>query len=195
MDIVLNPPNLPDYPYVIEKIKGKIYRMARPAIPHIKVGTAIVGILYHHFRGKKCEFFLEPQVQLGEDVVAPDACVVCDLSKVQYAKIVGAPDLVIEILSPSTGKKDRTEKRILYGEHGVKEYWIIDPKSGSVEIWLLPPDATKLELHDSAYFQTEADKNNLAKYGGQNMITEDFTSPTFPDLTVKLSELFEYMNN
>jgi len=183
----------PGYFPVIEKIKGKIYKMARPAIPHIRAGTAIFGILIPYFRGRKCEFFIEPQVQLGEDEVAPDACVVCDPSKVHDAKIVGAPDLIIEILSPSTGKKDRTDKRILYGEHGVKEYWMIEPKVGSIEIWLLLANEAKLELHDSVYFQSEETKNDLIKYGGENMIVEEFTSPTFPDLTIRLSELFYYM--
>jgi len=186
--------NFPSYPTVIEKIKGQIYKMARPAISHSRAGRNIKSIFHLHFRGKECEFFDEPQVQLGENEVAPDACVVCDPSKVTETKIVGAPDLVIEILSPSTAKKDRTDKRILYGEHGVREYWIVDPKSGSVEIWLLLPNERRLDLHDSAYFQSEETKKDILKYGGANMIVEEFTSPTFPDLTIKLSELFDYLS-
>jgi len=187
--------NFPHYFPVIEKIKGKIYKMARPAIPHSRAKVSINRILGNHFYGRECEFFDEPQVQLGENEVAPDACVVCDPSKVTETKIIGAPDLVIEILSPSTGKKDRTEKRILYGEHGVKEYWMIEPKIGSVEIWLLHLNGTELKLHDTVYLQSEEVKGNLIKYGGQNMITEEFTSPTFPDLTIQLSELFNYLGN
>ena len=192
MDNVMNFPN---YFPTIESIKGKIYKMARPAIVHSWAGVSINRILGNYFYGKKCRLFNEPQVQLGENEVAPDACVVCDATKVTETKIVGAPDLVIEILSPSTGKKDRTDKRILYGEHGVKEYWMLEPKIGSVEIWVLPPNGNELVFHDSVYFQSEETKSDLIKYGGQNMIVEEFTSATFPDLTIQLSELFNYLVN
>jgi len=183
----------PGYLPVIETIKGKIYKMARPAIPHIQATTNIYRILGNYFYGKDCKFFAEPQVQLGENEVAPDACVVCDPSKVRKTKIVGAPDLVIETLSPSTGRKDRIDKRVLYGEYGVIEYWIVDPRSGSVDIWLLPENGIELVLHDSAFFQSEEDKNDLIKYDRQHLIVEEFTSPTFPDLTIQLSELFDYL--
>lgn len=187
MDVAIN---LPNYNYVIEKIKGEIYKMARPSISHIRASRSVFRILDNHFVGTSCEFFPEPQVQLGADEVAPDACVVCDPSKIMETKIVGAPDLIIEILSPSTRKKDIEKKQPLYEEHGVKEYWTIDPKAGVVEVRVLTEGKYKNTIYP---LLSEHDKEELTMYGRHNEIIEEFTSPTFPDLTVKLSELFDYM--
>ena len=70
-------------------------------------------------------------------VVQPDICVVCDLSKLDELGCCGAPDMIVEILSPSTNKKDVTEKFTLYEEHGVKEYWIVHPNDKAVTVFLL----------------------------------------------------------
>ena len=84
-----------DYPYVIEKIKGIIHQMARPAMNHVNAGANLSFLFKGHFWGKECRFYPEPDVQLGDDTVSPDACVVCDPVKVHDLRIVGAPDLVI----------------------------------------------------------------------------------------------------
>jgi Uma2 family endonuclease len=70
-------------------------------------------------------------------VVQPDICVVCDLSKLDELGCCGAPDMIVEVLSPSTFKKDVTEKFALYEEHGVKEYWIVHPKDRAINVYLL----------------------------------------------------------
>jgi len=184
---------LPSYPRVIEMIKGQIYKMARPAISHVRASRSIFRILDNHFQGKKCEFFPEPQVQLGDDEVAPDACVVCDPSKVTKTKIVGAPDLVIEILSPSTRRKDMEAKHPLYEEHGVKEYWMIEPVSGDVTIYSLLENGKYNNPPRTYPLLSEEDKTNMARDGLHYLIIEEFTSPLFPELTIKLSELFEYL--
>jgi len=184
---------LPDYPYIIERIKGVIHQMARPALNHIEAGDNLTMLIKKHFRGKECKFFSEPLVQLGADEVVPDICVVCDRSKLTKTRIVGAPDLVIEILSPSTRKKDVEEKYPLYEECGVREYWMVDPQSGHVEIHVLGSDG-KYEKPLSYPFQTEDEKKDLVKYGRPHAITEEFTSVIFPDLTIQLSALFDYLN-
>ena len=182
----------PDYPYVIEKIKGVIHQMARPATNHIKTGANLSFLFMRHFWGRECEFFPEIDVRLGENSVSPDACVVCDLSKVNDMRIVGAPDLVIEILSPSTKKKDEKDKFQLYEEHLVREYWLVDPKSGSVQIWVLS-DENKFVLTTTVAFISEDEKEKLREHNYDHLIIEEFTSTIFPDLTIQLSELFDYL--
>ena len=75
-----------------------------------------------------------------DTVVQPDICVICDLSKIDKYGCCGAPDMIVEILSPSTLKKDVTEKFALYEEHGVKEYWIVHPEDKAITIFLLQED-------------------------------------------------------
>jgi Uma2 family endonuclease len=69
--------------------------------------------------------------------VIPDFIVVCDPDKIKRNKILGAPDLVVEIISSSSAKIDRIDKRLAYQRAGVKEYWIIDPANQLVEVYQL----------------------------------------------------------
>ena len=75
-----------------------------------------------------------------DTVVQPDICVICDLSKLDKRGCCGAPDMIVEVLSPSTARKDMTEKFNLYEEHGVKEYWIAYPESEAIHVFLLQED-------------------------------------------------------
>jgi Uma2 family endonuclease len=72
-----------------------------------------------------------------QDWVQPDIIVVCDRNKINLKNIVGAPNLAIEILSPSTARNDRLIKVSAYQKAGVKEYWIVDPSNEYVEVFLL----------------------------------------------------------
>jgi len=72
-----------------------------------------------------------------QTVVQPDICVVCDPSKIEDYGCLGAPDMIVEILSPTTGKRDLNEKFLLYEESGVKEYWVVYPKDGAVQVFLI----------------------------------------------------------
>ena len=74
------------------------------------------------------------------NVVQPDICVICDLSKLDEKGCLGAPDLIVEVLSPSTLKYDWNYKFNLYEAAGVREYWIVDPKAKVVNVFLLQPD-------------------------------------------------------
>ena len=71
------------------------------------------------------------------DVVQPDVFVVCDEKKITEANIQGAPDLIVEVLSPATALKDKREKKVLYEKYAVKEYIIVDPAAQYVERFLL----------------------------------------------------------
>ena len=87
----------------------------------------------------RCQIFYAPiDVYLSDDtVVQPDIIVVCDSEKIVKKGCVGAPDLVVEILSPSTAKADWKDKFALYEEAGVREYWIVHPEDRLVHVFRL----------------------------------------------------------
>lgn len=120
----------------LEILKGKIFRMSpAPAISHQKIARNLTGELYYYFKGKTCQLFAAPfdvvlknKNGLEDSVVQPDLCVVCDPKKLENDKrCLGAPDLIIEILSPGNTKKEMRNKYELYEETGVMEYWAVRP--------------------------------------------------------------------
>ncbi|RKO61884.1 Uma2 family endonuclease [Caldibacillus debilis] len=143
-----------------EVLDGKIISMAPSPTPeHQSVSIQLSIEFGSYLRGKDCSVLAAPiDVYLFEDYqnewidekvrnwVCPDLIVVCDKNKIQKNRIVGAPDLVVEILSPATAKIDRMDKRLAYGRARVKEYWIVDPANRLVEVYL--PRNGSLELHN-----------------------------------------------
>ena len=120
----------------VELIKGFIVKMSpAPNRFHQKVSANISGIFYQIFRNKSCNFYAAPfDVRLpipskkkDTTVVQPDFCVICDASKLDDTGCNGAPDLIIEILSPNNSKHDLDTKFKLYEEAAVLEYWIVEP--------------------------------------------------------------------
>ena len=122
-----------------EIIEGVVYDMSpAPSTEHQRISFGLSGILYNFLKGKQCQAFAAPfDVRFSEDkndadeaienVVQPDIVVICEKRKVDKRGCLGAPDIVIEILSPSTAYKDQTEKLALYERHAVKEYWVFNP--------------------------------------------------------------------
>ncbi|MBQ6359844.1 MAG: Uma2 family endonuclease [Lachnospiraceae bacterium] len=116
-----------------ELIDGVLYDMASPTSVHQTIG----GFIYHKMmdhvmrKGGSCLPLIAPlDVQLDMDdrtIVEPDVMVVCDRSKVTRKRVFGAPDMIIEVLSPSTARKDSFLKLHKYANAGVREYWLIDP--------------------------------------------------------------------
>ncbi len=105
----------------------------------------------NYLEGKPCEVYLAPfDVRLSEDlaasdeetttVVQPDISIVCDHEKLDDRGVKGAPDLVVEIISPSTAKRDITTKYELYQRHGVKEYWLMYPNDRMLLVYRLSDD-------------------------------------------------------
>ena len=132
----------------IEIIDGDAFMMAPPSRAHQAAVTALVGQLYDYLKGKTCKvyaapFAVRPFEEDGdrpEDVdtlVEPDISVVCDPSKLDDAGCKGAPDLAMEVLSPSTMRHDRFTKFNLYQRAGVREYWIVDPAGKTVQVFVL----------------------------------------------------------
>jgi Uma2 family endonuclease len=119
----------------LELIKGRIFKMGGPATLHQQISMNLGFKLHGFLRGKPCKVFAAPfdvrlpQQSLDEKaihtVVQPDLCVICDSSKIDTKGCIGAPDIVVEILSPGNNRKELKNKFEVYEEAGVKEYWII----------------------------------------------------------------------
>jgi len=133
---------------LVELIRGKIYKMSpAPSSNHQDISIQFLDQMLDYFRNKECSIFHAPFdvyfVHEGEhykeskNIVEPDLCVICNASKIKKFGCVGAPDLLVEILSPSTLTKDRKLKFELYEEFGVLEYWIVSLTNHSVTIHLL----------------------------------------------------------
>ena len=116
----------------IELIDGVIYDMSAPTDIHQLIILELSTIFREYIRRHKgqCIPVISPiDVQLGEDdrtIVQPDIAIVCDRNKFKNGRIKGALDLIVEVLSPSTRKKDMVTKLSKYMEAHVREYWIVD---------------------------------------------------------------------
>lgn len=133
----------------VELIDGEVYMMAPgPSFEHQSISMAIALQLGKHLEGKRCRVLCAPfdvclfernddEPYEADTVVQPDIFVVCDPSKWDKRCCKGAPDLIIEILSPSSRQRDRLTKLNLYQRAGVKEYWIVDPDEKTVIVMTL----------------------------------------------------------
>jgi Uma2 family endonuclease len=133
---------------MVELIKGRVFKMnAAPKRLHQKISLKVAIKLYSFLEGKPCEVYEAPfDVRLpikskkNEDVftvVQPDICVICDKRKLDDAGCIGAPDLIVEILSKGNNKKELQNKYEVYEESGVHEYWIIHPDEQTLLIYTL----------------------------------------------------------
>jgi len=132
-----------------ELIDGEAYFMApAPNLEHQEVAGEIFRQIANALIGKKCRVFIAPidvrltqQVDSNDDqidtVVQPDVIVVCDNSKLDRRGVCGAPDWVLEVLSPATASHDQIKKRKLYERHGVREYWLVHPIDRILTIYRL----------------------------------------------------------
>jgi len=163
----------------VELIKGKVFKMGAPNVGHQRISVNILGVLYTKFHGKSCEVFSAPfDVRLpvpkaGKDttVVQPDLCIICDPQKLLNARSCdGAPDLVMEILSPGNTSHEMHTKYELYRDSGVKEYWIVQPSEKTVLIYIL----------------------EKGEYIGLKPFVEDMVvqSPLFPALRICVADVF-----
>ncbi|MCL2009275.1 MAG: Uma2 family endonuclease [Synergistaceae bacterium] len=123
-----------------ELIDGEVFCMSPgPGTEHQSLSGNLFGRLFNYFNGKECRVFAapfdvtlpkgnEPEDEI-DTVVQPDIMILCDMLKLQRNGIKGAPDVVFEILSPSTAHRDLDDKFRLYERAGVKEYVIVDPQN------------------------------------------------------------------
>ena len=133
----------------LELIKGHIYKMSpAPATKHQIATGNLFGELRTLLKKKKCKVFVAPfDVRLPRKdrtkdnqittVVQPDICVICDETKIDARGCCGAPDLVIEILSPGNSSHEVKTKFELYEQAGVKEYWVVNPAEENLVVFIL----------------------------------------------------------
>jgi len=129
-----------------ELIDGVPYMMSAPNRQHQKILGNLFLQFGNYLKGKSCEVYFAPfDVRLNWDtldntVVQPDLLIVCDHSKLDKAGCKGSPDMVVEILSPSTSRYDRNLKFHTYKNAGIREYWIIDPEPETLAVHILKDD-------------------------------------------------------
>ncbi len=126
-----------------ELIDGELYAMASSERIHQELVMELSGGIFSHIRSKEgdCRVYPAPfGVRLSEEedtVVEPDITVVCDKNKLTKKGCTGAPDWIIEIVSPGNPAHDYIDKLKLYTNAGVREYWIVDPESRSVAVYII----------------------------------------------------------
>ena len=157
-----------------EIINGQAYAMTpAPSVRHQKIVGRLYVKLENSLSGNPCVPLVAPtDVVLDEvNVVQPDILVVCDQSKITEANIQGAPDMVIEVISPSTTLKDRREKKAIYERFGVLEYILVYPEDGIIERYYLED----------------------RKFSGPDLLNWDETLHLhiFPELDISLMDIFE----
>ena len=151
----------------IEILEGEAVMMSPPTRAYQEILMEMARQIANFLEGKKCKVYPAPfAVHLFEKpgdapddvdtMVEPDISVVCDNSKLDSHGCKGAPDMVVEILSPSTRRHDRLVKLGLYQKAGVQEYWIADPENQTVQVFLLD-DSGALRLHE------DYGRNDIAK--------------------------------
>ena len=132
----------------VELIDGEVYDMSpAPSRRHQEISTELLRQIANHLKNRECSVYAAPfDVRFAEAdesdketdcVVQPDISVICDPRKLDDRGCKGAPDFIVEILSPSTESKDYIVKKDLYERHGVKEYWLIHPPDSLLIVYRL----------------------------------------------------------
>lgn len=164
----------------VELILGKIFPMSTSPGTQHQHTLAVLSFGLHRHLHNICRIFPAPfdvvltsesDIRKAPTVVQPDITVICDPSKIKEGGCFGAPDLIVEVISPSTVKKDLHEKLELYESYGVSEYWIVHPKDKTLIIMTLNSEGTYI----SSRPLTEGDKVD---------------SKVFPGLEIDLGEVF-----
>lgn len=173
-----------------ELINGEVVGMSpRPTINHNRTAGNIYRLFSSHLNGRKCEAFMDG-VDLyltKQDRFVPDMMVVCDPDKVRSDGVHGAPDLVVEVLSPSTVRYDKKHKKDVYETCGVREYWIVSPGDKAVEQYLL--ENGKLVLHDVYTVFPDWMLEKMTEEERASVITH-FKCSLYNDLDISLEDIF-----
>lgn len=163
-----------------EIIDGIPYMQATPSRIHQEISGELFLQIGNYLKNKSCKVYNAPfcvRLDIQEDdndiknVVEPDITIVCDKSKLDDKGCVGAPDMIIEIISPSSTRNDKIIKFNKYEEAGVKEYWIAEPDQKFISVFVLQENQ---------------------RYGRPEIYTEDnrITPSIFQDLIIELNTVF-----
>lgn len=166
-----------------EIVDGIAYMQGAPSPIHQEISGSLFAQFHNYLSGKPCKVYPAPfcvrltegDEKKNEDikkVVEPDITIVCDKSKIDEKGCNGAPDMIVEIISPSSIKMDRFVKFNKYEQAGVREYWIVEPEGKIVSVFVLQDDQ---------------------RYGRPEIYTEDdkIKVSVFPELIIDLIPVFE----
>ena len=166
----------------VELLRGKLRQMAAPSRKHQSINGNLYRAGANTLWKSSCKVYAAPfDVRLTRfneaknkeviTVVQPDLCVICDAAKLDDQGCIGAPDLIVEILSPGNSRTEMKDKFELYQEAGVLEYWIVSPIEKTVQVWKL---------------------TDLGYYIGLPPKVEDdiLTTPIIPGLEIDLTDVF-----
>ena len=172
-----------------ETIDGKLIAMSPATSNHNRIAGNIFGIFWSYLRGKKCVPYGDGEYVFltDDDIFVPDFMIVCDRDKIKHDGVHGAPDLVVEILSPSTAKNDKGHKKEVYAKCGVREYWIVSPAEKSVEVYYNTGNAFLLQNVYTARSQWLLAR--LSESEQAAMITH-FKCSLYNDLEISLDDIF-----
>lgn len=164
-----------------ELIGGNVYMSAAPSRRHQEIQVELLRQISNYLSGKTCRVYGSPfDVRFArkddldkdvKDVVQPDITIVCERFKLDDRGCIGSPDLIIEIVSPSTASVDYIKKLSLYEKNMVKEYWIVHPTDEIAMVYKL---------------------NNVDKYGRADIYSknDEVKVGIFNDLIIRLNEVF-----
>lgn len=163
-----------------EIIDGTPYMQATPTRIHQEISGELFKQIAVYLTGKSCKVYAAPfcvrlpqdqEKKENENIVEPDISIICDKSKLDDKGCIGAPDLIIEIISPSTTRKDKIVKFNKYEKAGVKEYWIAEPDQKFISVFILQDNQ---------------------RYGRPEIYTEDakIVISIFQDLIIDLNTVF-----
>ncbi|MFC1222883.1 Uma2 family endonuclease [Pedobacter sp. BG31] len=171
------------FPERVELIKGKIFKMSpEPSSVHQEIVGNIFLKLGNFLEKQSCKVYISPfDVRFPKEghndkavftVLQPDICVICDRSKIDARGCIGAPDIVVEVLSPGNTKTELLHKYRVYEEFGVKEYWVVSQGDKSILIYTL---------------------DEMGKFQPSKIFTlsEKITSTVLPGFELALDDVFE----
>jgi Uma2 family endonuclease len=175
------------FPERVELIAGRIFKMSpAPSSFHQVITGKIYRRLGNFLERQSCKVFISPfdvrfpkESKADKDVftvLQPDICVICDKSKIDARGCIGAPDLVVEVLSPGNTRMELLNKYRVYEEFGVKEYWVVSQSDQSILIYTL---------------------NEMGKFQPSKIFTlsEKITSTVLPGFELALDDVFEDINS
>lgn len=168
----------------VELIKGKVFQMSAPSLNHQRLLGFIYTEIYIYLKNHSCEAFAAPfDVRFSDKsrannkvhtVLQPDICVICDETKLDRRGCIGAPDIVVEVLSPANNRRELKNKFDIYEEYGVREYWIVHPGKRSFLKYVLN--------HEGVFVA------GMPYEGGS-----EFTSDILPGFRLNVDEVFSLL--
>ena len=167
----------------VELIRGKVFKMSpAPSRFHQGVSIRIAASLFNFLENRQCQVYAAPfdvrftkESKADKDiytVLQPDICVICDRSKLDDRGCVGAPDIVVEILSPGNNKTELLHKYSVYEEFGVKEYWVVSSA-------------------DKTFLMYTLDQNGRYRPSKLFTFSEKITTDLLPGFELDLDKVFE----